>query len=357
MKIVRETVGNIPLVRIADDTYHYTFGYYATNNWLDEHRLVLFRGTEVGYDKDFSATAEAVLVDIEAETETVLGKFFPQVVYGRLLYATRKENDEYALFCLDTDTNQETVLYRHERRMGDFTITADGQYLVFALYADRENDAQCVRMDLADRSVTPLFSKKFQKPFPVTNHFMVNPQDPTQVFFAHEGDTFYVSNRLWLYDKDKGVHCMAKQRLDDEGNLGDCFGHECWSHDGTGLWFVKYPCSPLPPRGLCFAGVNGEQTDVQFSAYPYWHVCCAPNNRYLTADAQNGSYSGVYVIDKETGKEVDVYHAGYLWKHPAHPHPTFSPSSEQVIFHDLLGGEQGKLTLCIAKVADALAQN
>jgi hypothetical protein len=120
---------------------------------------------------------------------------------------------------------------------------------------------------------------------------------------------------------------------------------------------VKYPCSPLPPRGLCFAGVNGEQTDVQFSAYPYWHVCCAPNNRYLAADAQNGNYSGVYVIDKETGKEVDVYHAGYLWKHPAHPHPTFSPSSEQVIFHDLMGGEHGQLTLCIAKVADALAQN
>ena len=349
MKITHEVVNGIPLTRIGDDTYHYSFGYYATNNWLDEHRLVLYRNNVVGYEHDFYANYEAVLVDIEAETETVLGCFAPQVVYGALIYATRKEGDTYVLFCRNTADDTETELYRHEHRMSDFTITADGKYLVFALYPQEEKDATCVRLNLTDGTVTPLFSKKFQKPFSVANHFMVNPQNHTQVFFAHEGDTFYVSNRLWLHDPEKGTHCMARQRLDDEGNLGDCFGHECWSPDGSGLWFVKYPCSPLPPRGLCFVGVDGKQTDVVYGGYPYWHVCCAPNNRYLAADTQSGDYSAVVLIDKESGKETEINRSGYLWKHPAHPHPTFSPSSEQVLFTDL---KDGQLTLGIVRTAD-----
>jgi len=350
MKITHEVVDGLPVTRIGDDTYHYSFGYYATNNWLDEHRLVITRSPNLGTTPAvYVEGREAVLVDIENKTETVLGDIFPWIVQDGTLYATEKSGDETAILAINDTTCE---VYRTKLTVDDLTITADGNYLVFG---ERETDdsrrSHGCRLDLATGEATVLFEKQFQKPFNVTNHYMVNPQDPKQVFFAHEGDTLYVSNRLWLYDEDRGMHCMAKQRLDGEGNLGDCFGHECWAPDGSGLWFVKYPCSPLPPRGLCFAGVNGEQTDVVYGAYPYWHVCCAPNGRYLAADTQGPGYSSVVVIDKETGKEAEAYRAGFLWSHPAHPHPTFSPSSEQVIFHDL---KDGQLTLGIFRTTDAL---
>ncbi|MBE6757722.1 MAG: hypothetical protein E7552_04150 [Ruminococcaceae bacterium] len=346
MNITHETVGGLPLVRIADDTYHYSFGYYATNNWVDEHRLVLNRSPKFdGSDREFYANAESVLVDLQNETETLLVPHSNvAMVHGTKAYIIRRDEDMPTLVCVDIASGESRDLHR-DKYLADSTVTADGRYYVY----DGGDGSNCKRLDLQTGEAVELFRKRFQAPFPTANHFMVNPQNHRQVFFAHEGDTFYVSNRLWLYDEENGMHCMAKQRLDEEGNLGDCFGHECWVPDGSGLWFVKYPCSPLPPRGLCFAGVDGKQTNVQYAAYPYWHVCCAPNNRYLTADTQGPGYSSVVVIDKETGKEAEVYRAGFIWKHPAHPHPTFSPSSEQVIFHDL---KDGQVTIGIVRVSD-----
>lgn len=354
MTITREITNGIPLTRIADETYHYSFGYYTTNNWLDEHRLVLCRNSHLAHsDRAFFATCDVVLIDMAAETETVLlTNATVMMVFGSKVYAVRRDDDMHTLVCLDTADNSLTTLHR-DVSLGDATLTADGRYYV---YTPNEEPAACKRLDIQTGEVVELFRKGFERPFHVADHFMVNPHNPDQVFFAHEGDTFYVSNRLWMYEKDKGLHCIAKQRLDEEGNLGDCFGHECWSHDGSGLWFVKYPCSPLPPRGLCFVGVDGTQTDVVYGAYPYWHVSCAPNNRYLAADTQGPGYSSVVLVDKETGKEAEAYRAGFVWAHPAHPHPSFSPSSEQLIFHDLVGGPEGQLTLGIVRVEDVLNQ-
>ncbi len=354
MTITQEVINGLAVTRLADARYHYACGYYSSNKWLDEHRILLSRQPiETPITPTFYDSAEAVLVDVAAQTEEVLGTFIPAIVWGHTLYGIALQGGERVLFCMDVDTRTRRELLRTERFVDDiFSITDDGQTLVFGLRdPDDHSIATCYALDTATGDLRVLFEKRFQKPFAVTNHYMVNPQNAKQVFFAHEGDTFYVSNRLWLYDEDEGMHCMAKQRLDAEGNLGDCFGHECWAPDGSGLWFVKYPCSPLPPRGLCFAGVNGEQTDVQFGAYPYWHVCCAPNGRYLAADTQSVEYSSVCLIDIETGKEAEAYCAGYYRSHPAHPHPAFSPSSEQVIFHDL---KDGQLTLGIVRVTDVL---
>ncbi len=354
MNITHETVNGVNVTRIGDDAYHYAFGYYSSNKWPDDHRIVLSRQpVDIPMSSKFYIESEAVLVDIQAQTEDVLGTFIPAIVHGHILYGIEWGENQRCLFSLDINTRARRDLLFTEKLVDDiFSVTDDGETLVFALREpDDHSRAVCYALDTASGEITALFEKRFQPPFAITNHYMVNPKNRDQVFFAHEGNTFYVSNRLWLFEKDNGVRCIAKQRLDDDGNLGDCFGHECWAADGTGLWFVKYPCSPLPPRGLCFAGVDGRQTDVQYGGYPYWHVCCAPNNRYLAADTQGPGYSSVCVIDTQTGKEAEAYRAGFVWSHPAHPHPAFSPSSEQVIFHDL---KDGQLTLGIVRTADVL---
>ena len=63
------------------------------------------------------------------------------------------------------------------------------------------------------------------------------------------------------------------------------------------------------------------------------------HHRYLAADTQSGDYSAVVLIDKESGKEIEINRSGYLWKHPAHPHPTFSWSNDKILF----ASDEGKL--------------
>jgi hypothetical protein len=76
MKFVRVSREGTDFIRLCDDEYNYSHGYYAANNWLDDDHILLARTaikgsdrTRVGYD--FSR-AEYVLVDLKNETETVV---------------------------------------------------------------------------------------------------------------------------------------------------------------------------------------------------------------------------------------------------------------------------------------------
>ena len=171
---------------------------------------------------------------------------------------------------------------------------------------------------------------------------MICPTNPDLFFFAHEGDTRYITNRLWLAHLNGDMYNIAAQRLDENGNLIDCFGHECWSSDGKGLYFVKYLCSPEGPRGIGYVDVESKEYCIKYSKYHYWHVSCAPNGKYLAADAYisyDSNFMGtgetaVCFIDMESNKEellVNVRNRS----HPAHPHPQFNTNSTKICFHNL----------------------
>ena len=68
MKFVREEREGVRMLRLCDEEYNYSEGYYAANNWLDDDHILLAR-TKNGLD--FSH-AEYVLVDLKKETETVV---------------------------------------------------------------------------------------------------------------------------------------------------------------------------------------------------------------------------------------------------------------------------------------------
>ena len=151
-----------------------------------------------------------------------------------------------------------------------------------------------------------------------------------------------------MYETGKGMKCIAKQYLDSEQNLGDCFGHECWTHDGQGLYFVKYSCSPAGPKGICYVNADGTgQKNAIYGKHPYWHVCASSGGRFLAADTQSGEKSWVCLIDTETGNEIVVAKAGFAAQHPAHPHPCFNPDSTRICYHDLTGD---RLTVCFAEI-------
>lgn len=351
MKLIKEIVNGVEITRIKDEKYQYTIGYYSENKWADPDRVILARtGSDLTDDKAFYEDCCLVEVNLKTgEEKVVLDKkvsHYHYLVYGEKLYYFYE--NEFRVKNLET--GEDTFLCIEEKVCMLF-ITVDGRYINFEKGANDKGEYECAVLDLETGEHYIAFEKSFNKPFREIDHMMMCPTDKDKIFFAHEGDTFYVSNRLWLWQKDKGMHCIAKQCLDEEGNLGDCFGHECWMPDGRGLYFVKYPCSPTPPTGICYVDVEGNQTDVLFGKYGYWHVSCAPNGKCLGADAMGNPKSEVCLIDLESKREILVESVDFRWPHPNHPHPSFNTDSTRICYNAVV---DGKITVNFAQVEELL---
>lgn len=346
---------------ISDDEYHYTSSYYTDNRWLDNDTVIVARSKEQEISKD----VELVKFSLKDMSKEVICKnvynFTQYVVHdGKIYYI---EADKGNLMVTDAKTKETKLVWENkyvltengviENGDGEIvrpampSITNDGKTMT--VFFDGNNVASVmVRIDVETGKGEKVYEKKFEKPFYVANHVMICPENRDLIFFAHEGDTFYVSNRLWLYDiaEDKAWN-PAKQHLDADGNLGDCFGHEMWAPSGKGLYFVKYPCSPQPPRGVCYVDVKTGKTELLYSGYKYWHVGSSSDEKFLTADTQHPGYrSEVIIINLETNEEFMADDIKITGKHPCHPHPQMSPDSKKVIYTCL--NEKGKTCAKIA---------
>ena len=165
---------------------------------------------------------------------------------------------------------------------------------------------------------------------------MICPTDKNLYFFSHEGDTRYISDRLWLWSTHLGkAQNIAAQRCDKDGKPLDCYGHEVWSPDGNGLYFVKYRESS-DKGGICYYDVKENTTELLYSGYDYWHVGASSDGRYLTADTrgENGK-SKIILIDVTTGRETEIESVKSSFKHPCHPHPIISSDGTVMTYHVL----------------------
>lgn len=321
----------------------YSCGYYSQNCWVDDNRLVLSR-TKKSSDKESSVT-DFILVDLNDKTEKVLLSYegasnTAHVVFKNTLYYVE---DAMLLCSLDVDTLERKEIYRAKDEPIRFPhMTADGRYMNWFYEG---NSAQkdiwtCYRIDLETGEIVKMVEKAFLPPFKVANHFMICPTNPDIMFFAHEGDTTYITNRLWIAEKGKEPYNIAKQRLDNNGNLIDCFGHESWAADGKGLYFVKYACSPEPPWGVGYVDLQSREARILYTKYKCWHVCAAPNGRYLAADlapektdVDGVEQTGICLIDMKNNTEIIIANVNNHKKHPGHPHPQFNPSCKRICFH------------------------
>ena len=191
----------------------------------------------------------------------------------------------------------------------------------------------------------------FAEPFADITHVMVSPQDHNKIFFCHEGTTQYITNRLWMADVDTGyVENILRQRLNEDGNNGECVGHEMWSPDGRGMYFIKYISTTILPRGVWYLDVYTKESRCIASGYDYWHVGVSPDGNLLAADTQiGGNYSDVVLIDQKKGSETPLVSARTNWTHPCHPHPVFNENGSKICFEIL--SENGNLCVGIIDLA------
>lgn len=72
------------------------------------------------------------------------------------------------------------------------------------------------------------------------------------------------------------VENILRQRLNEDGNNGECVGHEMWSPDGRGMYFIKYISTTILPRGVWYLDVYTKESRCIASGYDYWHVGVSP---------------------------------------------------------------------------------
>jgi len=326
---------------ITNPDYHYTSGYFTTNKFLATGELLLVRShnPSIGNRPYYKADA-CELVACNPETgklrylsSGIIDFAFASAVGNRIFYS-----DGHSIIKQDARSLSQKTLYTlsaAEDILLDPHPTLDGRHISF--YTINKTGSHFYVLHLESGKAEHYCDKRFAPPFTEANHGMICPTDPTRLFFAHEGITYYVSNRLWLYDhKIREAHAIAHQNMDDEGNLGDCFGHEMWAPDGKGLYFVKYCCSPTPPRGICYVDADTRRVDLLYSAFNYWHVGVSIDGNYLTSDTQPGGpgspRSEVIVINRKTGEEALVCTVPITGSHPCHPHPQLSPDNRYLVY-------------------------
>lgn len=339
-------------VVVSDDTYQYTTGYFTARKWTKNGDIILARFIdEEQFENDLSELVY-YSVDKKCVTRVLCDDVnnLNYVVYNDMVYyCTKKE-----LKSINLETREIKTIYE----FGDETyilphITNDGNYINFINDDENRNGevGKFLMVNVETNEPKLVFTKDFPNPFYIANHGMVCPTNPDLTFFAHEGTTQYVTNRLWIHDSKTGkMRNIVKQEMTEDGDLGEYFGHEMWAPDGKGLYFVKYPQSPIKPTGLCYVDLESGKKEVLFSKYAYWHVSTSEDGKYLMGDTMRGVYDGTDLsevvladLEKNTEEVIDVVHS--TGRHPCHPHPSISSDSKVVAYNAF---EDGKIVVKLA---------
>ncbi|MDF2924165.1 MAG: hypothetical protein K0R57_3079 [Paenibacillaceae bacterium] len=221
---------------------------------------------------------------------------------------------------------------------GPLSITNDCRTL--GVYWKSEQGWQIGRIH-TDSGVAETLTPGFAEPFSMANHAMVNPEHPNLVFFAHEGTTRFIPDRIWLWDTDAAqepareqARNLYKQHLLPDGQPGEYVGHEAWSYDGERLYFVNYSSSPLKPTGIRYVTRTGEESGHLNGDYRHWHVAPSPDGKRLVSDTEtDGDKSSLILLTEvESGRSRVLCHIKRWPRHPGHPHPSFSPDGKKAVF-------------------------
>ncbi|WP_173219483.1 TolB family protein [Paenibacillus alba] len=336
-----DTITGLPIVALgseAGDTGHL---YFTAMSWLSNSRHL------IAYTDMDRETWKGNIVRFDTETghRQVLeeGRIWGSgaVSSDDILYLLDK-NELYAIDAWSGQRRTICKLEEHCTFFGPLSITNDGKvlgvYWKEALHPSegaesQEADWVIGTVNSVSGEVREAARPRFNEPYPVANHAMINPADSQQVFFSHEGATEQIPDRLWVVDTRTGdMRNLFSQKRAESGLPVEYVGHEIWAFDGSGLYFVKYPHSPDQPTGVYFVDRQGEHSEFINGDYRYWHVGISPDGKYAVADTQEPGISKIVLINTATKQSTLLCELPCRGMHPGHPHPSFSPDSRKIAF-------------------------
>jgi oligogalacturonide lyase len=164
------------------------------------------------------------------------------------------------------------------------------------------------------------------------NHVHVNPQNRDLILFCHEYSE--LPDRMWLLN-------VASQQCEPIPGQGadEWYQHEFWSGDGRRVCFHGGVSRDNTQGfgGWCSAdGTDYIKAYHTTSGRAYAHYNLHPDGEIMVTDgeARPGCISKVNLVDGCQEFEVLCRHDSYTFgdDQRCHPHPSFTPDGQQVIF-------------------------
>jgi oligogalacturonide lyase len=155
-------------------------------------------------------------------------------------------------------------------------------------------------------------------------HCQFCPQDSRQVLYAHEGKWETIQTRMWLVRTDGSDNHPVRKQVE-----GEQVGHEFWANKSKIIYFTIYRGETSEIRKMDL----GTQKEELVLAIDNCHAAIDPSDRYIIADNNRGNANELFLIDLTTRQSRILCYPRMSWKSGRfHPHPTFSPSSDRVIY-------------------------
>ncbi|WP_372632362.1 hypothetical protein [Cohnella sp.] len=321
---------SVPIRALGNPGSNTGHNYFTAMTWLSDSRhLVLY--TDINEEKmgvcvkadSESGSAETVAERLEWARGLVS-------VQDRFYYYEGPRIYEYDLRTGGSRTV--CTLGKDGAVYGPLSITNDGRTM--GIYWRDGSEWAIGTVDTETGRLTEPARPSFAEPYSVANHAMVNPEDGRLVFFAHEGKTEHIPDRIYMADAVSGeVWNAYRQARLDTGEHVEYVGHEMWSPDGEHLYFVKYPQSPLKPTGIYRVHKRTGEAEFINGDYAYWHVSLSPDGCWAVADTIEDWETSKIVLINLRDRSSRLLCEQPMWpQHPGHPHPSFSPDSRKISF-------------------------
>ena len=231
-------------------------------------------------------------------------------------------------------------------------VTDDGQFVTTTITRDDEAGVNYIaRIDFDTGETDYLQSPVLGTENPFVDHAQIHPDDRNRVMFAHEGS--WVLDRAWLWtiDQDHAEPIWIHPAFTEAG-------HEKWAANGEDILIVQYgqPARNIP-SGINRIDPLGQVTEIGHnSEYYLSHFAFSPDEHYFVADTYRRDDAGslwlvLYDIAGERYHQVTEID---LLIHPAHPHPSWSPSGEKFMFTDM---DEGRMVIREVRLEDVLASS
>lgn len=331
---------------VGDERAHTAHGYFTASSWRSNSRDLIV-SANVNPD---THRCRYVLYNTETGGSRVLAENVP---YGA---GTSASDDRYyycvgnKILAVDFERAHVSEVCKVDEEMkliGPVSISSDGKTV--SVIGSKEDHTLVLSVNVPTGRWRIAIDPKFAQPFP-----SASPVYTDLIFYAHEGMTERIPDRIWVVDADKGEAVnLFKQMLLEDGTVGECVGHEMWSYDGERLYFVKYGVSPLAPKGIYYVTKDGQRWGCVNSEHVHWHAAVSPDGRWAVSDTgPGGTRSRIVLTDVHSGKSAVLCEIDRWKHHPGHPHPSFSPDSSKVSF--TYEDESGYLRVGCMDVSDVL---
>ena len=338
-------------IEIFDENCCVAHNYFTVNSFTSDGKRVVLSSFED--DGTTKPPCKYFVLDLESGSYEYIAEAKKWETGGVSSDDKLYFSEENRLCCTDISEKKTELLWEAPKTHafhGPVSSTNDGRYLG-VYWSENEADSVFGVFDTKEKNMKIVTKVSFMPPFTFADHGMICPATPDLMFFAHEGSCFYVTDRLWLINTVTGeTKNLYKQKLTEKGANADCVGHECWKHDGSGLFFIKYSVSPQGPTGIYYTDLEGNARCINSDA-SHWHVAADYQGEFTVSDTGSaGVESDIILTNVSTGKAVKLDHIDRWPNHPGHPHPCFSPSGDRVIY--TFKKPDGNLAVAIMNVED-----